>query len=523
MATVKEVKIKSVPAIQASLPTVLTVAGSDCSGGAGIEADVKTITAHGCYALTAISALTAENTQRVNSIEYTRKEALESIFKSNFEDISIDVIKTGMLTEDAIDILADYVSKYHVGKPMVIDPVMVSTTGAQLSKDEVLQHGINKLMKGVSLITPNLEEARKILKLFDIEADIQSLEDLKKYVVMIQEKTKASNVLLKGGHCPWTEDGKQYITDVLYISSTKSTIVFKSDYVDTENTHGTGCTLASAIASNLASGLSLEDSVENGIRYVHSGIISAAKLGHGNGPLNHVFHIASPSFRSGSGSVFVEGGFVDYLTNHPTVKPIWTQYLNHPFVEKVANGTLPKSKFVRYISQDYPYLVNYCKVHAVLCSIAPDHDCMNREVEILNDIKRELSKHGSVLESQGITNFDSLKMSDACKEYADYLTRVAEGRDWLEICVAMAPCLLGYYYAASNVKCTTSITDYKDWIETYTSEWYHDAVIKGKINLERHSPGITFEKAAKLVKIFSDVCLLEVNFWNDGLNYEEEQ
>lgn len=521
--TSRTVQIPKLPATQASLATVLTVAGSDSSGGAGIEADVKTITAHGCYALTAVAALTAQNTQTVNHIEYTSRFMLNEILKSNFEDVRIDVIKTGLLTEDAIDLLADYVEKYHRGKPMVIDPVMVATSGARLSKEEVLQHGIDKLMQGVSLITPNLEEATKILKLFDIDATVSGVEDLEKYARIIQEKTKANNVLLKGGHCPWlSEDGTKHITDVLYISSTQATTVFKSDYVDTDNTHGTGCTLASAIASNLASGLSLEGSVENGIRYVQTAINSASKLGLGNGPLNHVFHVASPAFKSGSGAVFVEGGFVDYLTSHPSVKPVWKQYLEHPFVEKVANGTLPMSKFVRYISQDYPYLVNYSRIHAILCSIAPDHLCMTGEIEILNAIKREMSRHENTLENKaGITKFDNMEMSDACREYSQYLHRVAKGRDWLEICVAMAPCLLGYYYSTKKMTPTTDVPEFKEWIETYSSQWYHEAVKKGEATLERHSPGISFDKAARLVKIFGDVCVLEVNFWNDALNYEE--
>lgn len=523
MAT-REVEIANAPTVKASLPTVLTVAGSDCSGGAGTEADLKTITAHGCYGLTAIAALTMQNTQGVNGVEFTRPEALESIFQSIFDDVEVDVIKTGMLTEDAIEILSRFVQSHHRGKPVVIDPVMVSTSGTTLAKIEVLKLALEKLIRGVTLVTPNLEEATKILRLFDIEAKVSGVEDLKKYAVLIQQHTQAKNVLLKGGHCPWTCTGsdKRYVTDVLYISATQSTVVFRSEYVETENTHGTGCTLASAIASNIASGLSIADSVENGIRYVQGAINSASKIGHGNGPVNHVYHIASPCFKHGTGAVFVEGGFVDYLLSHPMVKPVWNQYINHPFVEKVANGTLPMHKFVRYISQDYPYLVNYAKTHAVLCSLAPDLDCMTRQIEILNGVTKEMSSHAETLKDQGVTNFDSLslQMSDACKEYTAYLRKVAEGGDWLEISVAMSPCLLGYYRATSNFPVTTDIPKYVQWMETYTSDWYYDAVQKGETSLERHAVGISYEKAARLIKIFSDVCLLEVNFWNDGLNYE---
>lgn len=516
----RQVSIVTTQSTPIPLRTVLTVAGSDSSGGAGIEADVKTITAHGCYALTAITALTAQNTQKVRRVADTKKEILEDIFRSNFEDIRIDVIKTGLLTGDAIDVLSQYIAKYHQGKPVVIDPVMVASSGTRLSKEDVLAHGIEKLMDGVTLITPNMEEATNILTLFGEEPVIDGVDDLKKYATMIQQKTKALNVLLKGGHCPWTEGGKMYVTDVLFISATQATVVFKSDYVDTQNTHGTGCTLASAIASNLASGLTVEESVGHGIRYVQSAITSATKLGHGCGPLNHVYHITSPSVDSLKGDVFAEGEFVKYLTAHPTVAASYQEYITHPFVKQVAEGSLEKHRFVRFISQDYPYLMNYSRIHAILCSIAPDLETMDREIEILNDIKKELNIQAGILNAKGITDLESMEKSDACKEYIQYLSKIAEGREWLEITVAMAPCLLGYHYATTNFEITTDDADYKGWMETYRSEWYRNAVTIGEATLEKFSVGITAEKASKLVKIFGDVCVLESNFWNDALTYK---
>ncbi|CAM9019298.1 unnamed protein product [Wickerhamomyces anomalus] len=484
------------------LSTVLTVAGSDSSGGAGIEADIKAITANGAYALTAITALTAQNTKGVDSVVYTDKTQFEKILKANFSDIDIDVVKTGLLTVDSIDVLADFVSKYHVGKPFVIDPVLVATSGATLGKKEVLLRAIDKLIKKATLLTPNFIEAKEILKHLDLDFEVENLEDLKKAAKIIQSKTGVISVLLKGGHIPWNSQNKvakeaeeAIITDVLYHSVDDSFTVYESDFVITENTHGTGCTLASSISANLAKGYDVKHAIDSAIRYVHGGIVAASKIGHGNGPLNHVYHIVStPALTHSLSTLFLEGHFVDFLKSHPTVTPIWDMYVNHPFVAQVANAA----------------------------SVAPDIGCIQREAGILENIAHEMKLHVGKLAKHGITDLTSLKLSRAGKEYADYLMAIAKGGDWFEINVAMAPCLFGYSEAAFNAEVTVGEGEYLEWINDYKSEGYSDAVELGRITLERHSIGISTDKALKLVKIFADVALLEVNFWTDALNFEEE-
>lgn len=531
MSTTTEIPITWPELSPSKLATVLTVAGSDSSGGAGIEADIKAITANGAYALTAITALTAQNTKGVDNVEYTEKAHFEKTLNSNFSDINIDVIKTGLLTIDAIDVLAEFVSKYHVGKPFVIDPVLVATSGATLGKKEVLLRAIDKLIKKATLLTPNFLEAKEILKNLDSDFEINSLEQLKKAAKIIQSKTGVVSVLLKGGHIPWTRDGKlakaseeAVITDVLYHSVDDSFTVYKSDFVKTENTHGTGCTLASSISANIAKGYDIKHAIDAAIRYVHGAIVAAAKIGHGNGPLNHVYHIVStPAVTHDLNTLFREGHFVDFLKTHAIVKPIWEMYVNHPFVDQVASGTLPKNKFVHYLKQDYAYLIHYARVHSLAASVAPDIDCIQREAGILENIAHEMSLHVGKLGKHGVTDLTSLKLSRAGKEYADYLSGVAKEGDWLEINVALAPCLFGYREAALNANVTVAEGEYLDWINDYRSEDYHEAVILGKETLERHSIGISTEKALKLVQIFADVALLEVNFWSDALAYVEEE
>lgn len=514
--------------------TVLTVAGSDSSGGAGIEADIKAITANGVYALTAITALTAQNTKKVSKVSPTDKDTLREIFNSDFTDIKIDVIKTGLLTPDAVELLSEFIDKYHIGRPLVIDPVLVATSGASLTKSDVLKLLIERLTKKSTLLTPNLIEANEILKLYGIKVEINNTKDFISIAKKVAELTGSKNVLLKGGHIPWLDDttilkGLSHFTkdcfiiDVLYSSITDSFKIYKSELIRTTNTHGTGCTLASSISANLAKGYSIDESISKAIRYIHSAIISASNITNDkintNGPLNHFYNIPNSTVHT---SGFTEGHFVNYLLSHPTIKPIWDQYINHPFVQKVADGSLRPHKWIRYISQDYPYLISYTKINSIALSVAPDLKSIDRQVQILNEIRHELDQHSERLISRGVTNFESLTFSNAGQAYSDYLFKVAENRDWLEIIVALAPCLIGYYYAALQVKeIKTDNKTYIDWVDTYRSDWYKEAVQLGISNLEKYSIGISYEKTLKLVKIFADICLLEVEFWNDSLHYEE--
>ena len=247
---------------------VLTVAGSDCSGGAGIQADIKTITMHKMYAMSVITAVTAQNTMGVFDVVEMTPEFIINQFDAVFSDIFPDSIKTGMISNATI--VSGKLKEYGA-RNLVVDPVMVSTSGHRLISEDAVETVIKKLMPLARVVTPNLSEAEVIsgIKITDRESMLKGAK-------IIAEKIETS-VLLKGGHL----DG----TDLLYENGDITWLFGKK--INNPNTHGTGCTLSSEIACNLAEGQSLKDAVKNAKAYLTGAISANLDIGKGRGPLMH--------------------------------------------------------------------------------------------------------------------------------------------------------------------------------------------------------------------------------------------
>ena len=256
---------------------VLTIAGSDCSGGAGIQADLKTICAHKMYGMSAITALTAQNTKGVYAIFDTTPEFLAEQLDAIFTDIYPDSIKIGMVSNPAlIQMIVDKLKQYDA-KNIVVDPVMISTSGYKLLTDEAIDILTSGLIPLATVITPNTFEAEALSgKKITDEA---SLLEVSK---MMYEKF-GTNILIKGGHLAG-EDA----VDVLYDGDIHRFVLPK---VQNPNTHGTGCTLSSAIACQLADGNNLIDSIEKAKQYLHGALSDMLDLGQGSGPVNHLYNL----------------------------------------------------------------------------------------------------------------------------------------------------------------------------------------------------------------------------------------
>lgn len=254
---------------------VLTIAGSDCSGGAGIQADIKTITVHKMYAMSVITALTAQNTTGVYGIMEVTPEFVANQLDCIFTDIVPDAIKIGMVSNaEIIKVIADKLIQYKATN-IVIDPVMISTSGSKLICNEAMEALITQLLPLGTVITPNIPEAQALC-----EFDVKNEDDMIKAGTFISRKLNVP-VLVKGGHL--VNDA----IDLLYENDTIKW--YKSERIDNPNTHGTGCTLSSAIACNLANGNSLDLSIGNAKSYLTGALRAKLNLGKGSGPLEHTY------------------------------------------------------------------------------------------------------------------------------------------------------------------------------------------------------------------------------------------
>lgn len=259
----------------------LTIAGSDSIGGAGIQADIKTMSALGCYATSCITAVTAQNTMEVKSVVSIDEQMLRSQITCVLQDMDILATKTGMIytSENVLAIKQTLIKNNYKGK-LVVDPVLVATSGDKLSKEGFIHTLTNKLFPMADIVTPNLYEVEKIC-----DSHISNIDEMILMAKKIQFLYKPKNVLIKGGHLQGND-----MTDVLLDENGKIEI-FSLPKIEANNTHGTGCTLSSAICSFLALGQSMKEAVNNAKNYVHSAIKEASNinLGHGHGSLNHFF------------------------------------------------------------------------------------------------------------------------------------------------------------------------------------------------------------------------------------------
>lgn len=255
--------------------TVLTVAGSDCSGGAGIQADIKTITAHGLYAMSAITALTAQNTTGVYGVQETTAEFVGQQLDCIFQDIVPHGIKIGMVANHRIiEVIADKLQQYE-GKNIVIDPVMISTSGSRLLNEDAMEALCSRLLPMGTVITPNIPEAEALWG-----QPVTNSQEMQQAAEGIWQQIRTA-VLIKGGH-----GQGPLANDLLYDG--REYVWFEAPRIDNPNTHGTGCTLSSAIACHLAQGLSLIDSVAAAKAYINQALAAQLNLGQGRGPLNHM-------------------------------------------------------------------------------------------------------------------------------------------------------------------------------------------------------------------------------------------
>ena len=259
---------------------VLTIAGSDSGGGAGIQADLKTFAANGCYGMSVITALTAQNTQGVTAIHALPPSFAVEQMTAVFTDIGADAVKIGMLySAELIEAVAEGLNQFRA-RNIVLDPVMVAQSGDKLLQDSAIQAVKDHLMPVADVVTPNLPEAEVLLG-----RKIESFEDVKRAARELASNGGRS-ILIKGGHMAESNS-----TDLLYLTEEDRFVILEAERIDSRNNHGTGCTLSSAIAANMARGSDIEEAVTKAKTFISNAIRAGAayKIGHGHGPVHHFF------------------------------------------------------------------------------------------------------------------------------------------------------------------------------------------------------------------------------------------
>ncbi|KAI9355929.1 Phosphomethylpyrimidine kinase-domain-containing protein [Zopfochytrium polystomum] len=506
-------------------PRALTVAGSDSGGGAGIQADLKTFTALAVYGASAITALTAQNTTGlVAPFMPVGPQMVADQIAAVLDDIGADAIKTGMLPNaEVVRAVCDAVrpAVLLASVPLVVDPVMVATTGASLVDQDALHAILTLLLPMATVVTPNVPEAEAILARKVIgasgssettEGTIAALRSAARDVAALGPRF----VLVKGGHAPIFKGNRRVVVDVLWDG--EQFFEFENDYIDTKNTHGTGCTLSAAIAGCLAKGQSVESAVATASAFVHSAMSPGISVGKGHGPLNHSFAFTNVTVEKFS--------LLDYLIE--SCKPEWNNFLTHPFVQRLEDGTLSEASFIHYLRQDYIFLQHYTRAHALAAYKSP-HSHVAWALKTALTLSNETALHARLLSQPRFGNISSADLeatpeSAATIAYTRFLLEVGNSGSILELRVALAACLVGYGVLGKSMLLRVSrqpgweLHPYRQWIETYGGEEYQQAVKEGSEELEALAAEMDLTRTSKRLKhladLFKQSTILESNFWD---------
>lgn len=478
--------------------TALTIAGSDSSGGAGIQADIKTMTMNGVFAMSAITALTAQNTLGVTGILEAAPEFLAKQIDAVFTDIFPNAVKIGMVSSSGLIRTISEKLKFYHARNIVLDPVMAAASGARLINEDAIDTLANELLPLAVIATPNIPEA-EILSGININDETGMIEAAK----IINAKFGCS-VLVKGGHM--VNDANDFL-----FAGENNSAWFRGSRINTSNTHGTGCTLSSAIAANLAKGYGLDEAVKRAKDYISGALGAMLDLGKGCGPMNHAFNL--------TGKFAQNHNLLQRLMN--SVADIWPEYNNQPFVKGIETGELEPEKFRDYIIQDYLYLNEYSKVFALGVAKSQSLETMKLFSGVIQAIANvEMNIHNGYMAHFNVSQseLDSAKRKLANLSYTSYMLRIAYEDGEPEILAAILSCALSYEDIAKKILLNNPEARnhelFGDWIKCYSGEEYCKLNKILLATLEEAVKDYAEEKLEHIAEIFRACSLYEMGFWD---------
>ncbi len=470
-------------------PRVLSIAGSDPSGGAGIQADIKSISAHGGYAMTAITALTAQNTRGVTGVHFPPAEFLRSQLDAVSGDICIDAVKIGMLgNAEVMGAVASWLAQTRPAV-VVLDPVMVATSGDALMAPEA-HNALLELLEHVDLLTPNIPELAALLGEPEAQSWAGAVEQGRALAA-----THQLTVLVKGGHLPGAE-----CPDAL-VAPDGTVKEFSAARVDTANTHGTGCSLSAAVATLQARTGDWAESVQQAKAWLSRALETSGELhvGAGAGPINHLhalWETAAPGLDSFSRDVWEDSA------------PQRQAIFGLDFIKELAAGTLAHNHFAYYLAQDALYLGTYSRVLARASALAPtEAEQMFWASGAQNCLEVEMSLHRDWLSH----HTQDLLQGPVTKHYVDHLQGVAFSGSYGEVVAAVLPCYWLYAEVGrvlhADYQLFSGDHPYGAWLQTYADEAFAqatqtaitimDAAARRGSALERRAMKVAFAQSAQ--------------------------
>ncbi|KAF8875702.1 Phosphomethylpyrimidine kinase-domain-containing protein [Infundibulicybe gibba] len=546
-------------------PCVLTIAGSDSGGGAGIQGDLKTIIAHHCYGATAITALTAQNTAGVQAIHPCPPEFVAQQIHSVVTDLEVQAIKTGMLHSAPVvqatvgALLARYGAADQI-PPLVVDPVCVSTSGHTLLDPSAVSTLLKELIPLAKVITPNAPEAALLLSR---ETPIIHLADMIDAARDLATRSTRP-VLLKGGHIPSTTmEDVRHVTEehpqisvvryglaeegILILKNLERTApvavdvlhepdhvtIFVRPWLNALSTHGTGCTLSAALACELARGLNLRQGTERAIIYTYCAIQTASPIGQGrNGPLNHSHALSTRCIPLRSPED--PHPFVRLLVRD--TREMWDAYTQHEFVRQVGAGTLPRAAFLYFIKQDYHYLKYYSRAYGLLAAKSTTTPALSGAARTILTITNEMQSHRALCHTFGVASseLENAEEGPATMAYGGYLIDIGVQDDAITLIIALLACLLGYgevglQLAAFSSSASSGMEEgltgtpnpYQRWIEEYAGEAFQTAVREGLGTADRMCVSEDPPSPRRMKRwreIWARCVRLEKEFWDAAMD-----
>jgi hydroxymethylpyrimidine kinase/phosphomethylpyrimidine kinase len=428
----------------------LSIAGSDPSGGAGIQADLKSFAAHGAYGMAAIASLTSQNTRGVRGVFSPPPEFLAEQLAAISDDIVVDTVKIGMLGNAGnVAVVAQWLTD-HRPSHVVLDPVMVATSGDRLL-DPDAELAITRLLPLADVITPNLAELA-VLSGAPIAPDLDAAIDQGRRLAV----RTGARVLVKGGHLPGTTQA----TDAL-VDPDGATTMLPGPWVDTPNTHGTGCSLSSALAALRPQRADWAAAAVDAKAWLSGALLASDQLqvGSGAGPVHHLHHLW-PSTAQFSARLWQQ------------IAPVREAIEAMPFIRALADGSLPWPNFRFYLAQDAHYLREYARCLARVAALAPDQDAQEFFAHAsAGALNAELTLHASLLAADG-DSLDGVAVSPITAAYVDHLHRACAAGDYPEAVAAVLPCFwlyqhIGERLGALRARSGTTTHPYAAWIDTY--------------------------------------------------------